>query len=772
MAKELQNPISNTWKQWVIALTCVTFVFLFLSSSVLAQTYKFSLDEETVHVYWNADGTLSIHYVFVFTNDTNASPIDFVDVGLPNNNYQIQNIVAEIDGKPITNIEISPYVTYGVALGLGENAIPPGATGRVQVFVEKIENPYHIDYTDENYASFLFSPTWFGSEFVSGESDISVTFHLPPGVKPAEPRWHSAPEGFPAEPLTSIDDEERIFYTWHNPTANGYTQYIFGASIPRQYVLSSFWLETEIHHVYLNADGSIDIDTEYTFTNQSLAASLSNLAVDIPYNSYHEITNQRASVNGIPIQYLNVDFFDISMELWDTAIQPGATGVIQLAYSLVEQPFFSSWWDEEYKYASFEYETTDFDSSWTTGETDLTVSFHLPENVSVQEVAWEQYSALSGEPSQNIDSQGRTTLTWQKTDASASESHDFKIDIPREYIAAVAIRDYSKPSLLTRMGIDEDLFFGGLCISGFVAFMVGITVLVTRLTRKRKMKYLPPKIRIEGHGIKRGLTAVEAGILMEHPADKILTMILFGALKKDAASVLSRDPLKLEVTTPLPEKLRYYERDFLKAFSEESKKQRTKALQDLMVKLIKNVGRKMKGFSHKESVAYYKSIMRKAWQQVEEAKTPEVRSEKFDEHMGWTMLDKDFDRRTEDVFRTGPVFVPMWWHRYDPGWGRSRSVTPKPVATGGRSGSGRSAPSMPNLPGGEFAASVVTGMQGFASDVVGNVTNFTDRITTKTNPVPKSSSSGSRRSGSSGGSSCACACACAGCACACAGGGR
>ena len=33
--------------------------------------------------------------------------------------------------------------------------------------------------------------------------------------------------------------------------------------------------------------------------------------------------------------------------------------------------------------------------------------------------------------------------------------------------------------------------------------------------RSRKLKYFPPKISIEGHGIKRGLTAVEAGILME-----------------------------------------------------------------------------------------------------------------------------------------------------------------------------------------------------------------------------------------------------------------
>jgi hypothetical protein len=44
-----------------------------------------------------------------------------------------------------------------------------------------------------------------------------------------------------------------------------------------------------------------------------------------------------------------------------------------------------------------------------------------------------------------------------------------------------------------------------------------------------------PEDRHRGHGIKRGLTAVEAGILMEQPMDKIMTMILFGTIKKNAA---------------------------------------------------------------------------------------------------------------------------------------------------------------------------------------------------------------------------------------------
>ena len=181
-----------------------------------------------------------------------------------------------------------------------------------------------------------------------------------------------------------------------------------------------------------------------------------------------------------------------------------------------------------------------------------------------------------------------------------------------------------------------------------------------------------------------------------------------------------------------------------------------------MISLIRSVSKKMKGFSHKETVSYYRKIMEKAWQQVEAADTPEVKSQKFDDHMGWTMLDKDFDQRTQEVFRTGPVFVPMWWGRYDPGYGGSVK-TAKPVSVGSSTPSSRPA----GLPGADFAASVVGGAQTFSQKVIGNVSDFTSRVTNKTNPVPKSSGRSY-----SGGGGCACACACAGCACACAGGGR
>jgi len=550
-----------------IAFAVILVVVFLFPASAQAQTYSFSLDEEIVHVYWNQDGTMSIDYMFVFTNDTWASPIDFVDVGLPNSNFDAGSINADVDGYPVL-VSRSEYQGggSGVAVVMGSAAIQPGQTGRVHVFVGTIRRVLYTDSQESTYASAVFSPTWFGSEFVHGTTNLQVIFHLPPGVQPDEPRWHAAPAGWATEPATGFDDQGRITYTWSNAQALGSLQYSFGASFPKSYV---------------------------------------------------------------------------------------------------------------------------------------------PDSAIVQ------------------------------------------------------------PSIWQVLGIDpETLFTFTFCCGIGLLIVLGIVASV-RATQKRRLQYLPPKIAIEGHGIKRGLTAIEAAILMEQPMDKILTMILFAVVKKGAASVIDREPLKIEVITPQPEGLLPYEEQFLKAFTLSKPAGRRNALQDMSIDLIKNVSNKMKGFSRKETLAYYKDIVNRAWSQVEAADTPEVKSQKYDEVMEWTMLDKDYDDRTREVFRTGPVFVPVWWGNYDPGFGRAAAARPAAAPTTGPAGT---APSLPHLPGSDFAASVVNGVQDFSSNVIGNITDFTSKITNKTNPVPVTSSSSGRWSGGGGG--CACACACAGCACACAGGGR
>jgi hypothetical protein len=556
-------------KRRLLTVVLVIILALNLTTSALAQSYSFRLDREVVNVYWNSDGTLSLDYVFTFTNQPGAHEIDFVDVGLPNDNYNFTSISADVDGVPVAISRDYQGSGTGIAVDLGSQAIQPGETRTVHVFVPSLPNVLFQDENDENYASAVFSPTWFGSEFVIGETDLTVTFHLPPGVQPEEPRWHNAPSGFPSEPQTGIDSEGRVTYTWSNPNASGSRQYAFGASFPKTYV-------------------------------------------------------------------------------------PAGTVAVPPAFDL--SAFISS--------------------------------------------------ILAG--------------------------------------------------------------LGPLLFCGFFIFMFfGIPILTFMGNQRRKLQYMSPRIVIEGHGIKRGLTAVEAAVLMEQSLDKVMTMILFGVVKKNAATVIRRDPLHLEVTSPLPEGLHEYEQNFLKALREEEARARRNALQEMTIKLIRSVSQKMKGFSRRETIEYYRRIMETAWEQVQKADTPEVQREFFEQKLEWTMLDKDYDDRSRRVFQ-GPVFIPHWWGRYDPTYGTG-PITP--------SGGGVSAPSQPSatgrtsLPGADFAASVVGGVQTFSQRVIGNINDFTSRVTSVTNPTPKPTTSG-RSMGGGGGRSCACACACAGCACACAGGGR
>ena len=534
-----------------------------------------------------------------------------------------------------------------------------------------------------------------------------------------------------------------------------------------------FSLEKEIVHVYWNEDGTSSLDYTLYFSNSTSGHAIEYVDVGLP-NGNFRTSNIHADVNGQAVTVSTSEYqgggTGVAVVMGSYSIPPGARGTVHVYVASIEGVLRPDTQGDEY--ASAVFSPFWFDAKYVAGGTDITVVFHLPPDVQPEEPRWHDApSGFSETPFTDHDQEGRVTYTWTNPNANAYTQYKFGASFPIQYVPTSAV---TKPSVGESLGFSIGDLSGCLCPGIVFAGIILIIILGVKSSRKRKLKYLPPKMKIEGHGIKRGLTAIEAAILLEKTPDKILTMILFACLQKEAAQVISRDPLKLKVTDPSPESLRKYEVQFLEAFKTKSESKRKLALQDLMIDLIKSIGEKMKGFSHRESVKYYESIMKKAWSQVENADTPEVKSEKYNEHMGWTMLDEDFEDRTQNVFRHGPVFVPMWWHRYDPSFGRAASTSATRTSTtrtSTASPSGKQSLTLPNLPGGEFAASVVTGIQGFSNDVVGNITNFTDRITNKTNPVPKTSSSG-WKSSSGGGSSCACACACAGCACACAGGGR
>ena len=91
----------------------IILILLVLPASAVAQTYSFSMDKEVVNVFWNEDGTESIDYVFNFSNDNSASPIDYVDVGTPNGNFDINSVSADVNGNPVSDISKSEYQGSG-----------------------------------------------------------------------------------------------------------------------------------------------------------------------------------------------------------------------------------------------------------------------------------------------------------------------------------------------------------------------------------------------------------------------------------------------------------------------------------------------------------------------------------------------------------------------------------------------------------------------------------------------------------------------------------
>jgi hypothetical protein len=521
-------------------------------------------------------------------------------------------------------------------------------------------------------------------------------------------------------------------------------------------------------HYYWESNGTLSILYEFTITNLS-PDPMDFLDVDMPYATYNP-SSAYADINSILISHIahsTAESNAIELGLEENSIPTGETAQIRFWIENISNILSLDPTDDTYVGVNFN--PTYFGSSTVQGTTDMTVVVHFPPGVTSEEPRY--HPAPPGwqeEPFTGFDENGRFAYTWHNENANSYTQYVFGVSFPAKYIPEGAIIE---PSTFTptSSGFDSEAILGFAIVCGVFLLIFGIPILAAVGQKNRKLKYLPPKIAIEGHGIKRGLTAIEAAILLEEPMDKILTMILFAVIKKGAASVTKKDPLTLDVKDPLPDGLKTYEKDFLEAMKETGKAKRRNALQLMMITLVKSVSRDMKGFSRKETRDYYKSIIERAWTQVESADTPEVRSEKYDEVMEWTMLDEDYDDRTRRAFQHYPVFIPIWWNRYDP-TPVSTSSSPIRTSTRGVPTPSTSGTSLPHLPGSDFAASVINGVQGFSAGVIGSVTDFTSGITSKTNPIPVASSSGYRSSG--GGSSCACACACAGCACACAGGGR
>ncbi|MHB1416070.1 MAG: hypothetical protein ACYC1C_12550 [Chloroflexota bacterium] len=524
---------------------------------------------------------------------------------------------------------------------------------------------------------------------------------------------------------------------------------LFLATVPAAAQDLSFSLDRNISRVYVNKDGSIDVEYWLTFRNDRGAPTIDIVDVGMPTKNY-VLSTIVADVDGAAVKDIRKSEWispGAEFHLGSRSIRGGQTGTLHLRARVNDMVFPDS---QDDSYASVEFAPHYYGSDFVHGSTYLEVSFYLPPGVTPDEPRYHQEQFTSA-----AVKDGQVVYTWVKENARPDRQYMFGASFPKQYVDKI-----SQPS------IDFDpIIEAGVVIAVFLAVIGAVIItpiLAIGAARRRRLDYLPPVISVEGVEIRRGLTAPEAAVLMELPLDRVLTLISFGLIRKGALRVLTSNPLRVEALKPEPEGLKPYEVSFLRAVGPDGRLDEA-ILRAMVVDLVKSVNRQMKGFSGRDTLAYYRSIVDKAWERVKSSGEADLSDEMLAETIEWASLDREFERKAPEVFVGRSFRRPVWWGNYVP-----RTSHPTGHSAPGRSVSLPDV-QMPTLPGSQFANSIVSGMEGMAAGVVGNVESFTSGVTQITNPPPPPTRSSSGRGGGGG---CACACACAGCACACAGGGR
>ena len=355
---------------------------------------------------------------------------------------------------------------------------------------------------------------------------------------------------------------------------------------------------------------------------------------------------------------------------------------------------------------------------------------------------------------------GRIALYWERHNRPPQIDFDVGVSFPEKYVVIkLPPETIKKPKVkpTTRhKGISPGTIIAIIILAIFFVFSaIGAVV-------SRKEEYESPLLVIEALGPRKGLTAVEAAYLImkyegRREYEKILTMILYGMLKKGFAIVTSYNPLRIHVFKEKIPQMRYYEREFAECLKPNGEIDETK-IHMVFDKLDNVLREKMRGYCLKDTIKYYKDIVKRAWDEVKKAKTPEVKLRKVNENLEWLMLDPDF----EDKMRSLPDIIII----YDPTWDWywTRIPAPAPPPRPGESISLR-----------DIADRIASSVENTARDIASKVEKAADKIAEIFDRDNPSRTSPSERF--TGGScicvcvSCACVCACVSCACACASGG-
>ena len=149
------------------------------------QEYRFGVPKADMVVTVNQDASVTIAYDITFRNEPSGHPIDVVDIGTPDDRYDLGNVTAKVDGAMLRDVRPSSYLATGFEVHLGGQTIPPGGKGTLHVEFTMPDRVYQ-DTTRNDYASLRITPTWFGNSYVVGNTHLRVMARLPESVHPDE----------------------------------------------------------------------------------------------------------------------------------------------------------------------------------------------------------------------------------------------------------------------------------------------------------------------------------------------------------------------------------------------------------------------------------------------------------------------------------------------------------------------------------------------------------------------------------------------------------
>lgn len=575
--------------------------------------------------------------------------------------------------------------------------------------------------------------------------------------------------------------------------------------------------------VYIQPDASARLEYKIVFQNQNGAHPIDIVDIGLPHRDY-SISNMSASLDGAMLNTIwKSEYVDVGVEvhLGARQIPGGGRGTFGFQATMPDMVYQDT---TDKTRASLQMIPTWFDPKLQVGSTHLKIAVHFPPSVTVEEVKYHNEKTryhdlvLYGDGSEK-----HVVAVWDWPQRALSSANPkVGVSFPQSTMQRVVtisalgllVKWFAEhPNVQLFSGVALGLLFLviffrfshgtgwvlGLMLLGGLVFMmyqspglhllawlpmIGLCALNEWVLSRRGSGYLPAMATVEGGGIKRGLTAPEAAVLLQLPLGKVLTLVVFGLLKKGLVTMSSAEPLTVEVAAAFNASRRLrkaaaskagivvhgYEHPFLDALMANRKIPVHRiAMQGPLKSLIVATASRMKGFDLSDSIDYYRRIVQRAWREAETIGEIEQRTEAVNRNIDWMMLDSHWGDRFDHWVSHGYHYHPQWARSLDAG-------TPQP--------SRPSSPATSQSSFGEVAASFTGWAEntsnGFISAIEpGSLGISTPRgivdlsgVDKVTADVFEALAEASKNSGGGGSSGGGCACAGCACACACAGGGR